>query len=160
MKELDDPNGRNERDFMKENVIKVQMKVLIEQMTLSSKTDQLLINFSFDGKMKTYLLKLPFEARIVFMFLLRARMFPTKENFPNRWSASRMCIYCCQRDTDEHLFGCCGYQDIICQENVTFELFFKVDCDMERLSMGANTSFKMHSRLLSTQEDKELNILD
>ena len=50
-------------------------------MLLESKSDRLLLhNFNFDGQPKRYLVELSFvEARVIFM--LRCRMFPTKNNF-------------------------------------------------------------------------------
>ena len=101
----------DERKLLKERMVKVQHNRLSEEMLKLSKTDGLLLNFSYDGKMKDYLLQLPFhESKMI--FLIRSRMFPTKANFPGRWSSSNLCPYCCEVETDEHLFGCCGYMDI------------------------------------------------
>ena len=73
----------DERKEIKKMLIEIQYKRLIEIMMKGSKTDALLLNFSYDGCIKDYLLKLPFhEGRIIFM--LQSRMFPTKLNFPSR----------------------------------------------------------------------------
>ena len=96
-------------------------------MLKASKTDAMLMNFNYDGKMKPYLLKLPFyEARIIFM--LRTRMFPTRTNFPLRWSSSNLCVYCCSLDTDEHLFQCCGYSDVH-EDNIDHCMFMKLSSE-------------------------------
>ena len=41
------------------------------------------------------------------VFLLRARMFPTKENFSGRWE-NKKCYFCEEVQTDRHLFICAG----------------------------------------------------
>ena len=120
-----------------------------------SKTDGMLKNFEYDGRMKQYLHVLPYnEARIVFM--LRAKMFPTKWNFPSRWSTSKLCVFCCQPDTDEHLFSCCGYLDIHKFE-VRHDMFMKLDIEMDKLSDGAKILLRIYERLLLTNEDKDVN---
>ena len=124
-------------------------------MAQASKPARILLNFSFDGQIKNYLTVLPFqEARIVFMF--RARMFPTKVNFPNRWTSSSLCAYCCSLDTDEHVFQCCGYQDL-CESSVTCEMFYTLDCSIEDLSVGANVLLKIYERMNEMQEDTDIN---
>ena len=71
--------------MLKKKIIQIQKERLVAEMMADSKTDRLLLhNFHFDGNVKSYLLELPFEeARAVFM--LRSRMFPTKDNFKGRW---------------------------------------------------------------------------
>ena len=124
-------------------------------MMKASKTDSLLLNFDYDGKMKSYLLKLPFhEARII--FLLRARMFPTRTNFPQRWSSSNLYVFCCGLDTDEHLFQCCGYMDLH-EEMVDYNMFIKLSCDMDTLSVGAKILIRLHDRLLCANKDSDIN---
>ena len=119
----------DKREMLKKKVVGLQRRLLLERMVKASKTDRLLLHFSFDGRIKKYLTMLPFqEARIVFMF--RARMFPTKVNFPNRWTSSLLCTYCCSSDTDEHIFRCCGYEDL-CDDSVKCEIFFKLECSIE-----------------------------
>ena len=141
----------DERKAMKEMLVKVQKERLLVGMMKGSKTDALLLNFSYDGKAKNYLLKLPFhEARMI--FLLRSRMLPTKVNFPSRWSLSLLCNYCCQKETDEHLFWCCGYFDLHKGE-LDHATFINLDCDMDKLREAAGTLIKIHDRLLQSNED-------
>ena len=79
------------RKHVKGMLVETQKKRLLNRMMEGSKTDGMLKNFEYDGRMKQYLHVLPYnEARIVFM--LRAKMFPTKWNFPNRWSMSKLCL--------------------------------------------------------------------
>ena len=145
------------RKKMKDIVVQMQSRLLVERMSLASKTDNMLLGFSFDGKVKDYLLELPFqEARIVFMF--RSRMFPTRTNFPNRWSKSLKCKYCCSLDTDEHLFQCCGYADLIGDVGVTADWFFVLDrIEMNELSTAAQVLLKIHKRMEAANEDKDWN---
>ena len=94
-------DGQELRELLKLKIIQIQSDRIAKQMLEDSKTDRLLLNkFYFDGKIKRYLLDLPFEeARVVFM--LRVRMFPTKDNFKGQWGSSciivtvwkAMCIY-------------------------------------------------------------------
>ena len=127
-------------------------------MSTSSKTDILLLSFSFDRQMKRYLYELPFpEARIIFMF--RCRMFPTQTNFPGRWSTNSMCRMCRQLDTDEHLFTCAGYADIVSGSGATFTSVFGVEeLSMEQLSVMAKVLLLIHERLVVVNEDKDLMI--
>ena len=70
----------------------------------------LLAGFKFDGSMQPYLQGLDFvDARAIFMS--RYRMWPTKSNFPGRWSGT-CCNVCGFEDTDEHVFSCAGYIDL------------------------------------------------
>ena len=90
----------------------------------------MLANFKFSGKMLDYLSNLSFaEGRIIFMF--RSRMFPTRVNYPDRWSTSLNCTYCSLRDTDEHLFSCWGYLDLV--NNIDYSMFHRLDVSMEKL---------------------------
>ena len=143
------------RKKMKDIVVQIQSRLLVERMSLASKTDKMLLGFSFDGKVKDYLLELPFqEARIIFMF--RSRMFPTRTNFPNRWSTSLKCKYCCNLDTDEHLFKCCGYADLIGEVGVTADCFFLLDqIEMDKLSTAAQVLLKIHRRMEAANDDKD-----
>ena len=71
--------------------------------------------------MAKYLLELDFvEARAVFM--MRYRMLPTKANFPGRWRGT-MCNICGFQDTDEHIFHCPGYQDLL-TEDICYSMFW------------------------------------
>ena len=128
---------------------------MIERMMKATKTDKILLNFSFDGKTKQYLQQLPFkEARIIFM--LRARMFPTKCNFPKRWSSSSLCTFCCGIETDEHLFKCPGYRDIH-RDAWDHELFMKLG-DVDVLSEGAKMLLAVYERLLEINEDDDVKV--
>ena len=91
------------------------------------------------------------------VFMIRSRMFPTKANFQHRWSESILCIYCCNVDTDEHLFNCCGYMDLIHDSNINYAMFWNMDVPMDLLSVGAKTLLHIHDRLVTLHEDKELN---
>ena len=145
----------DERKAVKCRLVEVQKRRLAEAMMRGSKTDAMLLNFSYDGRMKNYLRQLPFqEGRIIFM--LRARMFPTKCNFPNRWSTSKLCTFCCDKDTDEHLFKCCGYMDIH-QYKISHKIFMCLDTELESLSYGAKILLRIHERLICINEDGDLN---
>ena len=102
----------NAREVLKKKLISMQAAELIKRMLLSSKMDKVLYSGQvYDGKMMKYLSELNFtEARVIFMS--RYRMWPTKENFPGRWCGI-VCNVCGMRDTDQHIFTCPGYSDII-----------------------------------------------
>ena len=74
-------------------------------------------------------------------------MFPTKCNFPNRWSRSKLYNFCCQLDTDQHLLNCCGYMDIH-EYRVHYGVFLRVDSDVNDLRLGAQILLKIYDRLL------------
>ena len=151
-------NESDKRKHLKKLIVNIQRTRVIEEMLMLSKTDRMLINANYDGQVKGYLLKLPFEeARIIFMW--RCRMFPTKCNYPDRWSTSKLCIFCCMVDTDEHLLNCCGFMDIH-QYRINSRLFMNVDGDMNELSAGAKILLKIHERLLLINEDKDINSSD
>ena len=154
--DLDVLKNVEKRKTMKAILLKLQEKILIERMSMSSKTDHLLLSFSFNGRMKRYLLELPFEeARVLFMY--RCRMFPTQTNFPNRWSDSLLCRLCRKLDTDEHLFSCCGYADIVVGSGATFESVYRIeDSSMEELSVTAKVLLQILKRLEVVNEDKDL----
>ena len=146
----------DKRKELKKMIIDVQRERLLQQMMSASKTDSMLLNFSFDGFPKEYIKKLSFkEAQIVFK--LRARMFPTKCNFAKRWSMSNLCSFCLDVETDEHLFGCPGYQDVHRNE-WSHEIFMTLDCSMECLSEGAKILIEIHDRLLEVNEDKDIDV--
>ena len=83
-------------------------------------------------------------------------MFPTSINFKGRWSSSFLCMYCCNVETDEHLFRCCGYIDIV-QNKLNHTSLIKLDVTMEMLSEYAKILLRVHERLMNGREDKELN---
>ena len=148
----------NERKVIKEKLVEIQERRLIKGMLKLSKTDGILRNISFDGKAKEYLVKLNFdESKMI--CLLRCRMFPTKVNFPNRWGESKLCIYCCEEETDEHLFSCCGYMDLNTGK-CCHSMFMKLECGIEQLSEGARVLMRIYDRLLMTNEDGMLNRLN
>ena len=148
----------NPREFLKKRVVNLQREELVKGMMVASKTDSLLLNFNYDGKMKAYLRDLPYEeARIVLMY--RSRMFPTKTNFKNRWSSSSTCSFCCKDDTDEHLFSCGGFADLM-QDSVSHQLFFQLNCQIEELRIAARVLIAVYDRLLAIQEDQDVNMND
>lgn len=132
------------RRCLKEKLIELQRNKLMKQLMLLSKADNLLLkSFCFDGKRKSYL-DLPFHlARVVFM--VRCRMLPTKENFPGRWSGTT-CTVCGRIDSDEHLFTCPGFMDLL-DETVPLELFFSVDVELVVLKCAAEKMLKVVERL-------------
>ena len=147
---------KDTRKSIKMMVIEVQRNRIIEDMLKGSKADQILKHFAFDGHMKRYLFELPFdEARMIFMW--RARMFPTKCNFPERWSSSKLCNFCCRLGTDKNLLNCCGYMDIT-HGKVNPDIFWSVNKDeVDDLRFGAQILKEIYDRLLVTNEDKDLN---
>ena len=84
--------------------------------------DRVLVSgFSYDGTMQSYLTELNFtEAHAIFMS--KFRMWPTKENYPGRWPGDE-CNICKLKDTDQHVFSCPGYVDLICGQ-FDYEVFF------------------------------------
>ena len=91
---------------------------------------------------------LPFhQARIIFM--VRCRMLLTKNNFPGRWTGV-FCNLCGCLDTDEHLFGCPGFIDLL--GDIDYGLFFANDQDLEELAYAAEKMILVNERLKVTQE--------
>ena len=135
------------REVLKKKVIKLQSVQLLSRMIIGSKMDRVLVKgFSYDGSMKKYLTELNFqEARAIFMS--RYRMWPTKENFPGRWSGEN-CNICGRRDTDEHIFTCPGYTDLI-NEKFEYDVFWEQEClnDTMRLKAVAGSVIKIIERL-------------
>ena len=151
---LEDLAGiNNKRDVVRRKILACEKVALKESMLLGSKTDNMLANFKFSGKMLDYLSNLSFaEGRIIFMF--RSRMFPTRVNYLDRLSTSLNCKYCSLRDTDEHLFSCWGYLDLV--NNIDYSMFHRLDVSMEKLSAGAKVLLKMYERLSGVQDDKDM----
>ena len=137
----------NVREVLKKKVVKLQSVQLLSRMIIGSKMDRVLVKgFSYDGSMKKYLTELNFqEARAIFMS--RYRMWPTKENFPGRWSGEN-CNICGRRDTDEHIFTCPGYTDLI-NEKFEYDVFWEQEClnDTMRLKAVAGSVIKIIERL-------------
>ena len=109
----------------KKRVIQLQSIELLSKMVISSKMDRVLVSgFSYDGSMMKYLAELDFlESRAI--FISRYRMWPTKENYPGRWSGD-LCNICNRKDTDEHIFSCPGYMDLI-GEKFDYQVFWDRD---------------------------------
>ena len=150
--------GSKTREIVKEKIVNYEKIMLQQSMMTASKTDAILLNFAFDGKMMKYLHELPFqEGRIIFMF--RCRMFPTRVNFPERWSSELRCIFCSCIDTDEHLFTCFGYLDIIKDQQIDYKMFYTLDVPMALLSSGAKVLIMIYERLQSFQEDSDITNL-
>ena len=76
------------------------------------------------------------------VFMLRVRMFPTKDNFKGRWGSDE-CSYCGCCETDMHLFSCAGYVDLLGD----FHIFMTLESSMEKLSAGAKKLLKVMDRL-------------
>ena len=137
----------NVREVLKKKAVELQSVQLLGRMMASSKTDRVLVSgFSFDGTIMKYLTELDFlEARAIFM--ARYRMWPTKTNYPGRWSGVR-CNICDMVDTDEHIFSCPGYVDLINGE-VQYEMFWNQDVlnDSVKLKSVAAIALKIVERL-------------
>ncbi len=130
------------REFIKEKIVSIQSDRTFASMCLASKTDLMLNNFKFESSPKKYLLQLPFRlARIVFMF--RCRMFPTKNNFKDRWGSE--CRYCHQEENDLHLFACPGYMDLL--NGIRYDWFVNFECSLEELAVGAEALIRVKDRL-------------
>ena len=147
--------GATKREMMKKIVTEFEKKKLLREMLKGSKTDAMLMNFHFNGKMIGYLYELPFtKARIVFMF--RARMFPTRTNFKERWTTSHNCAYCNRLDTDEHLFTCWGYMDLV-NGMIDHTIFYHLNVTNSELSMAADVLIGIYNRLEMCQNDKDFS---
>ena len=89
--------------------------------------------------------------------MFRCRMFPTQTNFPGRWSTKSLCRLCCQLDSDEHLFTCCGYADVVSGSGATFRSAYNVEeLSMEELSITAKVLLLIYERLELVNDDKDL----
>ena len=129
----------------------------IKRMLLSSKMDRTALNeYSYDGKMMQYLYDLEFtEARAIFM--TRYRRWPTKRNFPGRWDGFT-CNFCNLEDTDEHIFKCPGYKDIMDDNTqVVYSMFWDkhVLKDNVKLKSLAALAIKVIERLELAQKLKQ-----
>ena len=76
-------------------------------------------------------------------------MLLTKTNFPGRWQGT-FCNVCGCLDTDEHLFACPGFEDII--GGISYELFFNANQDLDDLAYGAEKMMLVNERLKVVQE--------
>ena len=147
----------DKRDVMKKILVEYEKKQLLQSMLKGSKSDNVLMNFNYDGKMLWYLRELPFvKARIVFMF--RARMFLTRVNFQERWTTSKNCMFCGILDTDEHLFTCWGYMDLLDGMVIDHNMFYNLkDVSKSELSDAADVLLKIYRRLEICQGDKDFS---
>ena len=140
-------NEKDVRSMLKKKVVELQAAELMRRMIASSKMDKVILNgFCFDGRMMKYLNELDLnEARAIFMS--RYRMWPTKTNYPGRWKDCE-CNVCGLRDTDDHIFSCPGYTDII-GGKFRFDAFWdsKILEDMTKLKEIAAVVLEILSRL-------------
>ena len=75
--------------------------------------------------------------------MFRCRMFPTKNNFKDRWGTE--CTYCQQVESDLHLFACPGYVDLL--GRTKYEWFVNFSCSLDELREGAESLIKVKNRL-------------
>ena len=77
----------------------------------------------------------------------RYRMWPTKSNYPGRWKGID-CNICGSKDTDEHIFTCPGYCDIV-GGSFVFDVFWDeaVLDDIERLKEIADVVLMLIERM-------------
>ena len=133
------------RKVCKEKLVKLQDRRILEKMVEVSKSDNLLLDFKFDGKMKDYLHELPFtEAKIVFM--LRSRMFPSKVNFKGRWKTEE-CEFCARPESDKHLFSCPGYINLT--GNLNYQNIVNLKLKMDELYGAAVIMCKVKERIMT-----------
>ena len=135
------------RQVLKEKMIKLQKNKLIKTMMESTKTDMLLCNFEFSGKILEYLTILPFKQASC-IFKLRSRMFPTSDNFKGRWSP--LCPFCKMEETDIHLFSCPGYMDIT-ESKLNHTMYFGERL-LNELEMKAGKLVQIYERLATMKE--------
>ena len=82
-------------------------------------------------------------------------MLPSKTNFPGRWEGEN-CYVGGFVDTDDHVFNCPGYQDILVGNELSLEMFWNVDFvnDMEKLLVAAKTMILIFEKMEHIQEMK------
>ena len=56
-------------------------------------------------------------------------------------------MICGKKETDEHLFQCPGYIDLIGTNDINYKMFFKLDCSMDMLDKAAGILSEMVKRL-------------
>ena len=71
-------------------------------------------------------------------------MMPTKSNFKGRWN-DIYCVICGKEETDQHLFGCPGFKDLI--KHIKYEMFFDENIEMGDLKEAARCILSVISRL-------------
>ena len=97
-----------------------------------------------------YLGKLTFDEACA-IFRTRYRMWSTKKNFPGRWK-DLQCNICGNEDSDEHIFTCPGFLDVV--NGVTYDMFWDQDSlgDLNCLKVMADTAMKINARLELVQK--------
>ncbi len=146
---------KDKREHVQMKVIEFEKTDLLRALLCGSKTDAITLNYKYDGSMLPYLHKLPFiQGRIIFIF--RCRMFPTRVNFPERWSENLQCVFCKDHDTDEHLFSCWGYFDILDGINIDYTMFYHLNASIDELGRGADILLRIYERLECAQNDSDL----
>ena len=140
------------RKVLKKKVVTIQARELLKRMVISSKTDRVLLGgFEYTGTMMKYLSELRFcEARAIFMS--RYRMWPTKVNFPGRWTGVE-CNVCGMVDSDEHILSCPGYKDIMGNIQFDFGVFWDKEVlgDIEKLKSLARIVMELIERMKDVQ---------
>ena len=84
-------------------------------------------------------------------------MWPTKRNFPGRWDGF-ICNFCNLEDTDEYIFKCPGYKDIMDDNTqVVYSMFWDkhVLKDNVKLKSLAALAIKVIERLELAQKLKQ-----
>ena len=80
--------------------------------------------------------------------MFKSRMFLSRANFNGRWSSIK-CIHCGKPDTDEHLFICSGYGDLM-SDGITYNTLFLSE-DMNKLYIGAGILQRIYARMETLQ---------
>ena len=82
----------------------------------------------------------------------------SKANFPGGWSGS-MCNICGFLDTDEHIFHCPGYQDLL-SEDMNYSMFWDEEIlnDTVRLKRAACSIVGIIERLSEVQGMKDAEL--
>ena len=78
-------------------------------------------------------------------------MFYTKDNFKGRWGESLACNVCGELDTDQHLFHCAGFCDLI-TDSITYKMFFRESTSLEELRDASLVMIRVNNRLKIIQE--------
>ena len=80
--------------------------------------------------------------------MTRYRMWPTKVNFPGRWGEEIACNVCGAEDSDEHIFHCPGYSDLIVEGTNLLQYFDeKVLKDNGQLKLLAEMAINVIERM-------------
>ena len=134
----------NCRESCRKKITCLQRERIWRKMVECSKGANLLNDFNFDGTVREYIYRLPFtEARVLFM--LRARMFPSKCNFKERWSVDSECVFCKIKENDLHFFSCPAYLDLTANWEYWSVVLLKLD--LEHLYSAAKMMLKVKERV-------------